>query len=63
MKGQLQKTIESSHLACVQCSYFREDDPDLYYCEHQREEFPNLCEKYLSRVALTNLQQKWSPVR
>lgn len=60
MKGQIQKKVESSGLACFQCAYFRDDDPDLFYCTKQRSEFPDLCEQYLSKVAITELKNKWN---
>jgi hypothetical protein len=57
MKGTLQKRVMASHLLCHSCSSFRDDDPDIYYCEHHREEFPGLCDEFQSkaRVELENV--------
>jgi crotonobetainyl-CoA:carnitine CoA-transferase CaiB-like acyl-CoA transferase len=46
MKGTLQKKVSAFHLACFTCRYFREDDPDLFYCLHHRDEFPALCDQF-----------------
>ena len=46
MKGVLPKYISAAHLACSKCVYFRDDDPDIYYCERERPEFAGLCEFY-----------------
>ena len=50
MNGTLQKIIPESALACAPCASFRTDDPDVYYCLEQREEFPGLCEAFTSRT-------------
>jgi hypothetical protein len=49
MKGTLQKQVLASHLLCYSCCYFRDDDPDIYYCEHHRDEFPGLCDQFQSK--------------
>lgn len=59
MKGQLQKTIEASALACLPCRFFRDHDPDIYYCDFQQEEFPGLCEKYQQRPGLADPRTEW----
>jgi len=46
MKGTLPKHLAGSHLACRECKHFRDDDPDIFYCEENNEHFPGLCEKY-----------------
>lgn len=46
--GKLLKVIEDSALACRPCRFFQ-DDPDVYYCDLEREEFPGLCERYQQR--------------
>jgi hypothetical protein len=51
MKGSLQKRIMASHLACHVCAYFRDDDPDLYYCALHCDEFPGLCGSFESKCA------------
>lgn len=49
MKGSLQKTLTATHLPCFTCRFFRDDDPDLFYCEQHCEEFPALCPAFTSR--------------
>lgn len=60
LKGTLQKTIESSSLACRTCLYFRGDDPDIFYCVHQREEFPCLCEQYDQGRKISDARNDWT---
>lgn len=50
MKGTMPKRIASHHLACRKCKSFRDDDPDIFYCERDRIEFPSLCEDYESNA-------------
>jgi hypothetical protein len=50
MKGFLQKRVMASHLACSVCGHFRDDDPDLFYCELHWDDFPGLCEQFLSKL-------------
>ena len=59
MKGQLQKVIESSALACLPCRHFRDSDPDIYYCELQRDEFPALCERYQQKSRISGQRTEW----
>ena len=49
MKGTLAKQIMATHLACQSCRFFRDNDPDIFYCLLQREEFPGLCDAFSSR--------------
>lgn len=60
MKGTLQKIIESSALACLPCRFFRDDDPDIYYCELQRDEFPGLCDQYRQKAELADPRTEWT---
>jgi hypothetical protein len=60
MKGTLQRTIPESHLSCQTCIYFRNDDPDIFYCLREREEFPSLCNDYCSREKIADLKNKWN---
>jgi len=60
MKGQLQKLIESSSLACLSCRFFKDHDPDIYYCELQQEEFPGLCAQYQQRPELADHRTEWT---
>ena len=53
MKGTFPKYIAPAHLQCKQCTQFRDDDPDVFYCESNHEEFPGLCNEYQPR----NLKQ------
>lgn len=50
MKGSYPKKLEATDLLCSVCAHFREDDPDIYYCEIHEEDFPNLCFRFVSRV-------------
>lgn len=59
MKGTLQKTIESSSLACRTCLYFRGDDPDIFYCELQQVEFPALCVQYRQKGNSMDMRLEW----
>lgn len=49
MIGTLQKTISPDVLACSKCAHFRSDDPDLFYCEENKKEFPLLCGSFKDR--------------
>ena len=60
MKGTFQKTLESHALACQTCASFRDDDPDIYYCESQQPEFPALCERYTQSERIAPLRNEWS---
>lgn len=60
MKGTLQKTIESSSLACRTCLHFRGDDPDIFYCSLMREEFPTLCEQYDQGRHIGDARNDWT---
>lgn len=44
--GTLQKKIQASHLGCFRCSHFHDDDPDVFYCDLAKAEFPDLCVLY-----------------
>jgi len=46
MIGTIQKTVSLETLACGTCEHFRSDDVDLFYCENNKKEFPNLCTLY-----------------
>ncbi len=59
MKGTLQKTTESHALACQTCAAFRDDDPDIFYCELQQPEFPALCEQYRQSERIAPLRTQW----
>lgn len=48
MKGTIPKRIASHQLACRTCKHFRDDDPDIFYCQIDKQEFPGLCEEYES---------------
>lgn len=59
MKGFLPKRIASAILQCAKCVHFKDDDPDIYYCDLDRPEFAGLCEQYQpSQSYLSSLQQK-----
>jgi len=60
LKGQLQKIIEPSALACLSCRFFRDNDPDIYYCELQHEEFPGLCAQYQKADHLAQMRTEWA---
>jgi len=60
MKGTLQKTTESHTLACQTCAAFRDDDPDIFYCELHRPEFPALCGQYTQSARIAPLRNDWS---
>lgn len=49
MKGVLPKRIATAQLQCAKCVHFMDDDPDIYYCVLDREEFAGLCERYQYR--------------
>ena len=59
MLGTFQKTTEAHALACQTCAAFRDDDPDIYYCELQQEEFPALCEQYRQSERIAPLRTQW----
>ena len=46
MIGTLQKCIAASNLQCSKCIHFRDDDPDIYYCNLHQPEFAGLCDQY-----------------
>ena len=50
MLGTLSKKVEESSLPCERCKYFCNDDPDIYYCEINKKEFPSLCKDYQFRM-------------
>jgi hypothetical protein len=56
--GYLPKSIASSHLACRECAQFRDDDPDLYYCELNNKHFPGLCASYECRSQYPDERQR-----
>lgn len=60
MKGTLQKTMDANALACHTCSAFRSDDPDIFYCEWQQDEFPALCDHYQQAEYLAQMRTEWS---
>jgi len=60
MKGQLQKIIEASALACLPCLHFRDNDPDIFYCEIQQPQFPGLCEQYQQRANIADMRTEWT---
>ena len=49
MKGTLPKSIAASILQCAKCINFRDDDPDIFYCNIDRPEFAALCDEYRYR--------------
>lgn len=59
LKGTFQKTTESNALACCPCRHFRDNDPDIFYCELQQPEFPALCEQYQQAEHLAQLRTEW----
>ena len=59
MKGQLQKRTDASALACWTCTYFRDEDPDIFYCELQQEQFPGLCGSYHQGSKLADARTEW----
>ena len=59
MKGQLQKRTGSSALACHTCRWFEDEDPDIFYCELQREEFPGLCDEYRQSGDWVDSRTEW----
>lgn len=59
MKGTLQKLIGASALPCHTCSSFRDDDPDIFYCLLQREEFPGLCDDYQQAGEWVDTRNGW----
>lgn len=46
MHGILPKRIAAANLQCAKCAHFKDDDPDIFYCERGRPEFAALCEEY-----------------
>lgn len=38
MKGALPKHIAAVNLQCAKCIHFRDNDPDLFYCNLDRPE-------------------------
>jgi hypothetical protein len=60
MKGTLQKTTESHALACQTCVAFRDDDPDIFYCELQQADFPALCEQYHQSERIAPMRNEWT---
>jgi len=59
MKGTFQKTVESHALACQTCASFCEDDPDIFYCELHRPEFPALCDQMAQSDRIAPLRNDW----
>lgn len=57
--GQLSKIIDAHALACLPCRHFRDDDPGIYYCVLQCEEFPGLCAKYQQQARCGELRTEW----
>lgn len=49
MKGILPKRIAATTLQCAKCVHFRDDDPDIFYCALDRQEFADLCDEYQYR--------------
>ncbi len=49
MKGIIPKRIVSKSLSCHTCTFFRDDDEDIYYCELDKIEFPQQCKEYCSK--------------
>lgn len=58
MVGYMQKKVEPAHLACFACAQFRDDDPDLYYCLLQKDEFPGLCDQFATKSAMAEAQTR-----
>ena len=46
MKGIIPKRIVSKSLSCHTCTFFRDDDEDIYYCQLDKLEFPSHCKEY-----------------
>ena len=59
MKGQLQKRTGAEALPCHTCAAFKDDDPDIFYCELQCEEFPGLCDEYQQSEPWTDARTEW----
>ena len=59
VKGTLQKTTESHALACCTCAFFRDTDPDIFYCELHQMEFPALCGKYQQTDQIAPVRTEW----
>ena len=57
--GKLYKTLEGRSLACYVCRFFREDDPDIFYCELHRPEFPALCDQMAQSDRIAPLRNDW----
>jgi len=62
MIGTIQKTVSLETLACSTCEHFRSHDVDLFYCEYNKKEFPNLCMLYQkvsdsSQIKVVNNEQ------
>ena len=48
MKGLIPKRIVSKSFDCHECTFFRDDDEDIYYCEFDKDSFPQKCSEYHS---------------
>jgi len=59
MKGTLQKKVEPCSFLCSPCLHFRDDDPDIFYCSYQKEEFPNLCKDYQQSATISDARNEW----
>lgn len=60
MKGTVQKKIVSISLPCCTCLNFRDEDPDIFYCELQKEEFPSLCNQYQQQAQIAEMRSEWT---
>lgn len=58
MDGTLQKIVSTTTLPCASCAQFRDDDPDLYYCLLQKNEFPGLCDQFATKSAMAEAQAR-----
>ncbi len=52
MKGVIPKLFVGKKLDCESCRHFINDDPDVFYCEKDRSEFPKQCELYIKKDEL-----------
>lgn len=59
MKGTLQKAIDRCSLSCDTCLFFRGDDPDIFYCLNEKDEFPNLCADYQQSSKISDARNEW----
>jgi hypothetical protein len=50
MKGMIPKRIVASTMQCSKCLHFCDDDPDVFYCDLDHDEFPGLCKDYKSNA-------------